>query len=55
MMEPRSSSMTRRRIVSTMERSWVAMSTVVPVRLMRSSSGLDGFDAAAGEADVHVD
>ena len=35
---PASSSMTRLRIWSTMSSSWVAMTTVVPVRLMRSSS-----------------
>ena len=34
--EPWSSSMTRRRIASTMRWSWVAMTTVVPVRLIRS-------------------
>ena len=34
----RSSSMTRRRIWSTMPASWVAMITVVPVRLIRSRS-----------------
>ena len=34
---PWSSSITRRRIASTMRWSWVAITTVVPVRLMRSS------------------
>src|ERR1700750_3009358 len=37
MILPRSSSMTRLRIASTMLLSWVAMTTVVPVRLIRSS------------------
>src|SRR4051794_11591965 len=37
MTRPLSSSMTRRRIASTMLLSWVAMTTVVPVRLIRSS------------------
>ncbi len=32
---PSSSAMTRLRILSTISRSWVAMTTVVPVRLMR--------------------
>ena len=35
---PSASSMTRLRIWSTMPASWVAMTTVVPVRLIRSSS-----------------
>src|SRR5262249_15193094 len=35
---PSSNSTTRRRIESTMLLSWVAISTVVPVRLIRSSS-----------------
>ena len=37
---PMSSSITRRRIESTIEWSWVAMRTVVPVRLIRSSSSM---------------
>src|SRR4029453_4291310 len=40
MIVPWSSSITRRCMVSTMERSWVAMTTVVPVRLMRPSTPL---------------
>ena len=37
---PRSSAMTRRRMLSTISRSCVATSTVVPVRLMRSSRSM---------------
>ena len=40
---PWSISMTRRRIVSTMSTSWVAMTTVVPVRLIRSSRRHDAL------------
>ena len=38
MIRPRDSSSTRRRILSTIAWSWVATSTVVPVRLIRYSS-----------------
>src|SRR6266511_3279755 len=49
---PCSSSITRRRMVSTIRSSWVAMTTVVPVRLMRSSSFMMSWEVVGSRFPV---
>src|SRR6266498_552666 len=49
---PQSSSITRRRIASTMAWSWVAMTTVVPIRFTLSSSRMMSTDVLGSRFPV---